>query len=129
MELMKKLSLSCRSALDEEREKMLETDPELAELMADEFLLAYQKQRMQEMLAKAEKLRFGSVYHLDNAEEFLKAIDDEEKSVTIIVHIYQKDILGCEAMNGCLTVLAQEYPFVKFCKILGKSHTPLSVQF
>ncbi|XP_058792620.1 phosducin-like protein [Phymastichus coffea] len=121
LELMKHLSLSCRSALDEEREKMLKTDPEFAEFMADEFLLSYQKQRMQEMLAKAEKLRFGTLYHLDDAEQFLKAIDEEDKSVTIIVHIYQKNILSCEAMNGCLTILAQEYPFVKFCKILASA--------
>lgn len=118
---MKKLSLTCRSSLEDEREKMLEDDPELAELMADEFLLAYQKQRMQEMMAKAQKLHFGSVLNLESADQFLKAIDEEDKSVTIIVHIYQKDVPGCIAMNGCFITLAEDYPFVKFCKILGKS--------
>jgi hypothetical protein len=119
IELMKKLALTCRSTLDDEREKMLENDTDFAELMTDEFLLAYQKQRMQEMMAKAEKLRFGSVINLENADQFLKAIDKEDKSVTIIIHIYQKDVPGCAAMNGCLVTLAQEYPFVKFCKISG----------
>lgn len=98
---------------------MLENDPDLAELMAGEFLLEYQKQRMLEMMSKAEKLRFGSIFNLEDTEQFLKAIDDEDKSVTIIIHIYQKDVPGCVAMNGCLLTLAQEYPFVKFCKILG----------
>ncbi|XP_008215237.1 phosducin-like protein [Nasonia vitripennis] len=121
IELMKKLTLTCRSTLDDEREKMLETDPEFAELMADEFLLAYQKQRMREMIAKAEKLRFGSVINLEEAEQYLKAIDEEDKSVTIIIHIYQKDVPGCTAMNGCLITLAQEYPFVKFCRILASA--------
>ena len=116
---MKKLTLTCRSTLEEEREKILEDDPEFADLMADDFLLEYQKQRMKEMLAKAEKLRFGSLIHLENAEEFLKSIDQEDKSVTIIIHIYRKDHSGCVAMNGCLVSLAKDYPFVKFCKILG----------
>ena len=26
-------------------------------------------------------------------------------------------VAGCQAMNGCLTCLAYEYPTVKFCKI------------
>ena len=116
---MKKLTLTCSSALDEEREKLQQTDPEFADLMVDQFLLEYQKQRMLEMMAKAEKLNFGTVIELNSSEEFLKAIDDEDKSVTIIIHIYQNDISACNAMNGCLITLAQDYPSVKFCKILG----------
>ncbi|XP_014215718.1 phosducin-like protein [Copidosoma floridanum] len=119
--LMKKLTLTCRSALEEEREKMLETDPEFAEFMADEFLLEHQKQRMLELMAKAEKLRFGKLITLENSEEFLKAIDEEDKSVTIIIHIYRKDVSGCRAMNASLKELAEEYPFVKFCKVLVSS--------
>ncbi|XP_015587772.1 phosducin-like protein [Cephus cinctus] len=119
IELMKKLTLTCRSALDEEKEKLCETDPDLAELLTDEFLLDYQKQRMKEMLDKAERLRFGTVYTLTTANEFLEAIDGEDESVTVIIHIYEENIPGCTAMNGCLTSLAEEYPHVKFCRILG----------
>ncbi|XP_050461056.1 phosducin-like protein [Cataglyphis hispanica] len=128
LELIKKLSLTCRSALDEEKEKLNETDPDLVNLLADEFLLEYQKQRMKEMLAKTEKLCFGKVIDLESADQFLQAIDDEDKSVTIIVHIYEDNVPGCEAMNGCLISLAEEYPHVKFCKILG-SIAGLSKQF
>ncbi|KAK2587698.1 hypothetical protein KPH14_003813 [Odynerus spinipes] len=119
LEIIKKLSITCRSALDEEKQKMEETDPELAGLLADEFLLAYQKQRMKEMLAKAEKLRFGKLIHLETADQFVEAIDNEDKSVTIVIHIYEDNIAGCEAMNGCLMSLAEDYPYVKFRKILG----------
>lgn len=119
LQLMKKLSLTCRSALDDEKEKLNETDPDLANLLADEFLLEYQRQRMKEMLAKAEKLQFGKVINLESTDQFLQAIDEEDKSVTIIVHIYEDNIPGCEAMDGCLTSLAEEYPHVKFCRILG----------
>jgi len=119
LQLIKKLSLTCRSTLDEEKEKLDETDPDLANLLADEFLLEYQRQRMQEMLAKAQKLCFGSIINLDNTDQFLKAIDEEDKSVTIVIHIYEGNVPGCEAMNGCLTSLAEEYSHVKFCRILG----------
>lgn len=118
--MIKKLSITCQSALDEEKEKLEETDPDLAELLADEFLLEYQRQRMKEMMVRAEKLRFGTVKNLSDADQFLEAIDGEDKSVTVVVHIYEDKIPGCEAMNGCLFTLAQEYPHVKFCKICGK---------
>ncbi|XP_012058784.1 PREDICTED: phosducin-like protein [Atta cephalotes] len=119
LQLINKLSLTCRSTLDEEKEKLNETDPELANLLTDEFLLEYQKQRMKEMLAKTEKLCFGRVIDLENTDQFLQAIDGEDKSVIIIVHIYEDNVSGCEAMNGCLISLAEEYPYIKFCKILG----------
>lgn len=51
IELAKKLTLTVQSALDEEREKAALEDPDMAELLKDDdFLLTYQKQRMQEML-------------------------------------------------------------------------------
>lgn len=117
--MIKKLSLTCKSALDEEKDKISETDPELAELLSDEFLFEYQKQRMQEMMAKAEKLVFGRVINLNSADKLLDAVDKEDKSVTVIVHICAENNEACEAMNGCLITLAEEYPQVKFCKILG----------
>nr|XP_003706905.1 PREDICTED: phosducin-like protein isoform X1 [Megachile rotundata]XP_012149260.1 PREDICTED: phosducin-like protein isoform X1 [Megachile rotundata]XP_012149261.1 PREDICTED: phosducin-like protein isoform X1 [Megachile rotundata]XP_012149262.1 PREDICTED: phosducin-like protein isoform X1 [Megachile rotundata]XP_012149263.1 PREDICTED: phosducin-like protein isoform X1 [Megachile rotundata]XP_012149264.1 PREDICTED: phosducin-like protein isoform X1 [Megachile rotundata]XP_012149265.1 PREDICTE len=119
LELINKLILTCRSSLDEEKEKIMQTDPDLAELLSDESLLDYQRQRMKEMLARSEKLRFGKVIYLETADQFLEAIDNEDKSVTIVVHIYENNVPGCEAMNGSLISLAEDYPFVKFCKILG----------
>ncbi|KAL0109286.1 hypothetical protein PUN28_014404 [Cardiocondyla obscurior] len=128
LQLIKKLSLTCRSALDEEKEKLTETDPELADLLTDEFLLEYQKQRMKEMFAKTKKLHFGKVIDLENTDQFLQAIDEEDKSVIVVLHIYEDNAAGCEAMNGCLISLAEEYPHVKFCRILG-SIAGLSKQF
>ncbi|XP_034947209.1 phosducin-like protein [Chelonus insularis] len=117
LKLLKKFSMSCKSSLDEEKEK--NNDEELDEFLEDEFLVEYQRQRMKEMLSKVQKFKFGTVINLNNADEFLKAIDDEDKSVTVVVHIYEPKIPGCDAMNGCLITLAEEYPHVKFCKILG----------
>lgn len=99
-----------------------EIDKELVDLMGDEFLLQYQKQRMEEMLLKPSGMpKFGNVLLLRNGNEFLDAIDNENKSVTIVVHIYEESNSGCKTMNKCLETLCKQYPSVKFCKIIGSS--------
>lgn len=61
--LMKKLTLTVQSALDEEREKAALDDPDLAELLNDDFLLNYQKKRMQEMLSQTNhNIKFGESF-------------------------------------------------------------------
>lgn len=119
--LMKKLSITCKSTLDDEKEKQ-EVGDEFSELLSDEFLEQYRKQRMHEMLSNSCNLpKFGVLYDLANGEQFLEAIDGENKSVTVIVHIYEDKVSGCKAMNSCLTKLSQEYVQVKFCKLLSTS--------
>lgn len=114
--LIQKLSMTCRSELDQEKEQ----DPELSELFDEAFLLEYSKKRMEEMLQKAADLpKFGTVFNLVSGQEFLDAIDKENKSVTIIVHIYEDKVQACRIMNECLNELCKEYPEVKFCKMLA----------
>jgi len=118
--LIQKLSLTCKSALEEEREKNADVDPEMAELLSDEFLLHFQKKRMEEMMAKLSTLpKFGKVVNIRDGQEFLDAIDKEDKAVTVVVHIYEEKVPGCEAMNGSLISLSQDYQQVKFCKMIG----------
>lgn len=120
IELAKKLTMTVQSALDEEREKTAQEDPEFAELLNDEFLLEYQKKRMAEMMQQRQhNLKFGELIVLKDGSEFLKAIDQEEKSVKVVVHIYEENVDACRAMNACLKVLAKTYDAVKFCAILG----------
>uniref|UniRef100_U5EYG4 Putative phosducin-like protein n=1 Tax=Corethrella appendiculata TaxID=1370023 RepID=U5EYG4_9DIPT len=121
LELMKKLSIKTRTkAEDEEAKKQEELDAELDELMNDDFLLEYQKKRMIEMLKLTGRMQtFGNVIGLCNGEDFLNAIDKENKNVTIIIHIYEDKVSACKRMNVELTKLAKEYSMVKFCKIVG----------
>lgn len=120
IELAKKLTMTVQSALDEEREKAAQEDPEFAELLNDEFLLEYQKKRMQEMMLQSQhNLKFGELIILKDGGEFLKAIDQENKAVKVIVHIYEDNVDACRAMNDSLKVLAKTYDTVKFCAILG----------
>lgn len=121
IELAKKLTLSSSQKSNEDEDK------DLLELMSDDFLLQFQKQRMEAMLNRPiDHPSFGTVISLKNGNEFLDAIDNENKSVTIIIHIYEEHNSGCKTMNKCIVSLSKQYPSVKFCKInvcsAGMSH-------
>ncbi|KAK2158061.1 hypothetical protein LSH36_178g06007 [Paralvinella palmiformis] len=130
LQLAKKLTLTCRSYLDEEKakaedEKFMEN---IENEFEDEFLKEYRRRRVEEMRAAFSNMpRFGRVISLIR-HQYLEAIDSEKPCVTVVVHIYKEDVRACAAMNGCLMCLAQEYPTVKFCKILA-SETSLSLKF
>ncbi|XP_057584994.1 phosducin [Hippopotamus amphibius kiboko] len=81
-------------------------------------LRKYRRQCMQDMHQKLSfGPKYGFVYELETGEQFLETIEKEQKIITIIVHIYEDGIKGCDALNSSLTCLAAEYPMVKFCKI------------
>ena len=44
------------------------------------------------------------------------------------VFVFVQKVDACEAMNGCLMCLAQEYPTVKFCK-LSATEAKMSTHF
>ncbi|KAF7268980.1 hypothetical protein GWI33_017964 [Rhynchophorus ferrugineus] len=120
LELAKKLTMTVRTALDEEREQAALEDPDLAELLSDDFLMTYQKKRMQEMLQQTNNSKkFGNLIMLQNDQEFLDAIDKEEKSVTIIIHIYDDHVDACRVMNKSLLQLSKIYLNVKFCAVVA----------
>ncbi|CAG2122680.1 unnamed protein product [Medioppia subpectinata] len=121
---MSKLSLSCRSHLDEElaKKENQTTDEDDFDDMNDPFLKEYMIKRMQEMMEQIdsdgkERPVFGKLLLLGSGAEFLEAIDKEKKFVTIICHIYTRNIQECVDMNGCLDCLAKQYSNVKFCAI------------
>ncbi|XP_062409947.1 phosducin-like protein [Sardina pilchardus] len=133
--LIKKLSITCRSHLDEEKDKEKqkklqdkirgklgnkEMDEEEEDADDEEFLEQYRQQRMAEMrLALDGGRRFNQVVDLGSGEEFLQAVDEEGRGTLVIIHIYEPEVLACQAMEGCLLCLAQQYPLVKFCRVLG----------
>lgn len=131
--LIKKLSMTCRSDLDLEKDK--EKQKELADKIKgkmtmqeynmlqeeeddEDFLQHYRMQRIEEMRRQlCRGKRFAQVYELNGGEDFLEALDQEDQSTLVMIHIYESDIPGCEAMSGSLMCLAQEYPLVKFCSV------------
>ncbi|XP_035632428.1 phosducin-like protein [Oncorhynchus keta] len=133
--LIKKLSMTCRSDLDDEADAIKQkemqdkiqhkmTMQEYNMLQEDEddedFLQQYRKQRIEEMRRKVLRgKRFEQVYELNSGEEFLEAVDKEDKACLVMIHIYEGEVPACEAMMGSLLCLAQEYPLVKFCSVRG----------
>lgn len=121
LELIKKLSITARTNReDEEAKKQQQLDEELEELMNDDFLLEYQKKRIAEMLAITGNLpTFGTLAELNSGEEFLKMVDSEQKTVTVIIHVYNQKLPACNKMNEALSELATQYTHVRFCKMLS----------
>ncbi|KAK3769709.1 hypothetical protein RRG08_004958 [Elysia crispata] len=128
-QLAKKLTLTCRSHLNDQQEKE-EDDKLLQELedLEDEFLKEYRLKRIEEMRhALAEIPSFGKLISL-NSGNFIEEVDGAQYGITVVVHVYDQSVAACEAMNGCLMCLAQEYPTVKFCK-LSASDAKMSFSF
>ncbi|NWS94392.1 PHOS protein, partial [Mionectes macconnelli] len=85
-------------------------------------LQQYRKRCMQDMHQRLSfGPKFGYLCELQNGEQFLEAVEKEHKTTTVIVHIYEDGVKGCDALNSSLTCLATEYPTVKFCKIKASS--------
>lgn len=106
-------------------------------LQDDEFLKKYFQERIEEMKQKLiQKYKLNSILHETianqkiylnirnkfgkllelNNENFLNEIDNENSSVTIVIHIYDKRP-ECKILNEYLETIAQEYDTVKFCKV------------
>jgi len=118
--LAKKLSMTCKSAdLDEhlDNKKPVVVEEEEQDLMEDEFFQEYIKKKFMEMTKKLNDLpKFGEVIEL-TGETFLSEIDNENKNVKILIHIYDQKISECRLMNQCLDMICKDYLVVKFCKI------------
>ncbi|KAK0147501.1 Phosducin-like protein [Merluccius polli] len=131
--LIKKLSMTCRSDLDLEndKEKQKELEDKIKGKMTmqeynmlqeqeddEDFLQHYRMQRIEQMRRQlCRGKRFAQVFELASGEDFLEALDKEDKSTLVMIHIYEPDVAGCSAMHGSLLCLAQEYPLVKFCSV------------
>ncbi|ETN60797.1 phosducin-like protein [Anopheles darlingi] len=120
LRLLKKLSITAQTKEEDEKAAaMSELDAEFEELMEEGFLLEYQRKRMAEMLAMMErKGRYGELIDLKTGDDFLQAIDKENKNTTVVVHIYREKYGPCTKMNDALKQLAKEYLNVKFCKFI-----------
>ncbi len=108
LELCKKVSLTCRP------------DEEIDGVDSEQFLLEYRKRRMREMMSQFgnNDVSFGTVFNIKSPNDFLCTIDEENKSTTIIVHVYDNNNLACKKINEMLVILAEQYKNVKFCKVL-----------
>lgn len=131
--LAKRLAMTCRTDKEDQEAKEREEniDAEFEALLDDDLLQSFIKKRMQEMVDNQSAMsskRFGTIIDLATADDFLIAVDKEDKAVSVIIFIYENDVAGCNTSYQCLKLIAKEYPQVKFCRIRA-SVVPLSKQF
>jgi len=67
---------------------------------------------------KTQRPSFG-FFRSITRDDYVKAIDDEDPNVFVVIHLYQSFITDCLRMNKCLTQLAQKYFHVKFLKLIA----------
>lgn len=131
---MKKLSLSCRSYIDEKVDQKLNAEDELTDADDnDPFIKEYIAKRMREMLDRYQqreaKKVFGDLAFLNNGEALLSILEDKDlKNILVITHVYNRKIPECKMMNNCLDKLAKKYQHVKFC-CLDASVAGMSYEF
>ncbi|XP_071979685.1 phosducin-like protein [Engystomops pustulosus] len=131
-QLVKRLSMTCKSQLDEEKDKQQQKELEeklhgkmtmqeynmLNQDDDEDFLEQYRKQRIEEMKQQlCQSQVFRKVFDISSGEEFLDCVDKEDKNTLVIILIYEDDIPGAEAAIGSIMCLASEYPGVKFCRV------------
>lgn len=119
LELAKKLCLTASSKAEDEARKLDEEfDAEFNELMSEDFLLKFQKQRIAEMMKMSGQIKkFGKVVTLNSSDEFLDAVDKEDPSITVVIHIFDTKYSACKKVNEFLEPIAADYNTIKFCKI------------
>jgi hypothetical protein len=77
------------------------------------------ERRMREMLdlSNAKRKNFGQIHDLTDGNHFLEAIDKEDKSVVVLVFIFEHGAKGCRTMYECLKIVAKDHPYAKVCSI------------
>ncbi|KAJ3083736.1 hypothetical protein HK102_000939 [Quaeritorhiza haematococci] len=109
--------------LEDEIEDRAELDDEDRKVLS-----AYRSRRLAEIKALVEatsglsltagRKRFGSLKEI-SVNEYVKSIDEEDPSVTIVVHLYHERVEACRTVNNLLAHVARKYPTTKFVKIIS----------
>lgn len=66
---------------------------------------------------ESSRRKFGRVHALANCEQFLAAVDEEDKFITVVVLLYEPISPGCLNAVKAIEWLANDYPHVKFCSV------------
>ncbi|BGP16809.1 hypothetical protein JCM10213_004657 [Rhodosporidiobolus nylandii] len=85
----------------------------------DEELEELRRKRLAELQGSAARAGGGQTFgHLREVgmEGFLSAVEDEEKDVPVLVHLYEPEIPPCHYLNQHLSSLARSYPSTKFLR-------------
>ena len=84
-------------------------------LEAREYSYPFSKIKLQEMMSlESQRKVFGRVQHLNDANEFLDAVDGQDEGVTVLVLLFEPNGHGCPSAVHAVTQLAQVCQLPKF---------------
>lgn len=66
------------------------------------------------MSLESQRKVFGRVQHLNDANEFLDAVDGQDEGVTVLVLLFEPNGHGCPSAVHAVTQLAQVCQLPKF---------------
>ena len=91
----------------------------------DAFLLKYRQLRLQQMKQAAALPKFGRVTHC-TPNEFVDAVDNADKRVFVVVHLFEERHILSRRMSDLLDQLAPQKPHVQFLRVdNSKCPTPV----
>jgi len=109
---MEKSSLGGKTFLEEERGKGL--DEEVDEIVLRERMNDAEELR-KDIFGRPREGRFGHLREV-GAKGFLNGVEKEERSIWVVVHLYDPSLERCYLVDGTLARLARIYPDTKFLR-------------
>ncbi|KAI8988661.1 thioredoxin-like protein [Pilobolus umbonatus] len=110
---------------EDEDNKKRELILEYKEMSSDEeeeaFMKEYREKKLRELKENNHVIRqrhkvFGTVSTV-NADEYVTSIDQEWKTVPVIVHLFDERIPKCRLLDNYLVELSQKYALAKFIRV------------
>jgi hypothetical protein len=102
--------------------KKLDGDDE--DLEDQMFMQHYRRSRLSELFATIRPL-FGTFREID-LTNYVAAIDNEPRNVTVLIHLYQAHLEACRLTNMLFGEISRKYARVKFLRIVS---TKADVEF
>ncbi|KAG6844916.1 hypothetical protein H0H87_002400 [Tephrocybe sp. NHM501043] len=107
---MEKSSLGGKTFLEEEREKGM--DEKVDEIVFRERAAMAERT---DVFGRVRDGRFGHLREV-GAKGFLNGVENEEKGIWVVVHLYDSSLERCYLVDGTLARLARGYPDTKFLR-------------
>ncbi|KAI4494294.1 hypothetical protein M0802_008977 [Mischocyttarus mexicanus] len=110
-----------RTANDLENKTLDELD-ELEDEEDEKFLLEFRRKRIAEMMALANKNKFGAVKEI-SGQDYVQEVNNAG-DVYVVLHLYKSGIPLCSLVNQHLALLASKFPATKFLKSISTTCIP-----
>ena len=105
---------------DEEVDALLDEDDD------EDFMASYRAARLAQLKLTASMPTFGRVLEMTTHSELLETLEQTDKRVYVVIHLYETSVTSCVRMNKFLEELAVKRPHVLFARMYA-SQTGLEV--